>query len=72
MVQAAKITVFSINAVKAVLEELGPQFERASGHKLALRFAPTSQLKAQIEKGEAFDLAILTAAATAIKELGRS
>lgn len=63
-VQAAEITVFSTNAVKTVLEELGPQFERANGHKLAIRFAPTSELKAQIEKGEAFDLAILTAAAT--------
>ena len=62
-VKAAEITVFSTNAVKTVLEELGPQFERASGHRLAFRFAPTSVLKAQIEKGEAFDLAILTAAA---------
>ncbi len=62
--QAAEITVFSTNAFKTVLEDLGPQFERSSGHKLAMRFAPTSELKAQIERGEAFDLAILTAAAT--------
>lgn len=63
-VKAAEITVVCTNAVKTVLEELGPQFEGANGHKLAIRFAPTSELKAQIEKGEAFDLAILTAAAT--------
>jgi len=62
--QAAEITVYSTNAFKTVLEELAPQFERASGHRLALRFAATSEMKARIEKGEAFDLALLTAAAT--------
>ncbi len=61
--QAAEIRVLSTNAVKTVLEELGLQFERTSGHKLAFRFAPTAELKAQIEKGEPFDVAILTAAA---------
>ena len=63
-VQAAEITVFSTNAFKGVLEELVPQFERSSGHKVSLRFGPTSEMKARIEKGEAFDVAILTAAAT--------
>lgn len=63
-VQAAEIVVVSTNAVKTVLEELGPQFERATSHKLAIRFAPTSELKARIEKGEVCDVAILTSAAT--------
>ena len=60
---AAEIKVLSTNGVKTVLEELAPQFEKATGHKLVIRFAPAAELKAQIEKGEAFDLAILTAAA---------
>lgn len=60
---AADLTVVSTNAFKTVLEELGPQFERASGHKLTMRFASTSEMKARIEKGEAFDVAVLTAAA---------
>ena len=34
-VQAAEIKVLSSNAVKTVLEELGPQFEKSSGHKIA-------------------------------------
>jgi molybdate transport system substrate-binding protein len=63
-VHAAEITLFSTNAFKTVLDDLVPQFERSSGHKLTIRFGPTSELKAQIEKGETFDLAILTAAAT--------
>lgn len=60
--QAAEITVLSSNGVKTVLEELAPQFEKATRHKLVLRFAPAAELKTQIEKGDAFDLTILTAA----------
>ena len=61
-VQAAEIRVLSSNGVKTVLEELAPQVEKATRHKLLLNFAPAAELKAQIEKGEAFDLTILTAA----------
>jgi molybdate transport system substrate-binding protein len=64
MAQAAEIRVFSTNGVKTVVEELAPKFERATGHKLVVRFAPAAELKGEIEKGAAFDLAILTAAAT--------
>ena len=60
---AADLTVVSTNAFKTVLEELKPQFERASGHKLTMRFASTSDMKARIEKGEAFDVALLTVTA---------
>ena len=42
-----------------MLEELGPQFEKASGHKLKIEYGSTGPLKAQIEKGQAFDVAIL-------------
>ena len=49
--------------MKSVVEELAPQFEKATKHKLVFLFAPAAELKAQIEKGEAFDLTILTAAA---------
>jgi len=61
--QAAEIKVLSTNAVKSVLEELVPQFEKATSNKLVIRFAPAADLKVLIEKGEAFDVAILTAAA---------
>jgi molybdate transport system substrate-binding protein len=60
---AGDVRVLSTNAAKAVLEELAPQFEKATAHKLSIRFAPAADLKVQIEKGEAFDLAILTAPA---------
>ncbi len=64
MAQAAEIRVLSTNGVKTVVEELAPQFEKVTQHKLVVRFAPAAELKAEIEKGAAFDLAILTAAAT--------
>src|SRR5262245_13392279 len=60
--QTAEIRVFASNGMKAVLEELAPQFEKSTGYKLAFRFASAANLKGDIEKGEAFDLAILTAA----------
>lgn len=62
MAGGAEIQVLSTNGLKTVVQELGPQFERATQHKLAVRFAPAAELKGQIEKGAAFDLAILTAA----------
>jgi molybdate transport system substrate-binding protein len=64
MAQAAEIHVLSTNGVKTVVGELAPRFEKATGHKLVVRFAPAAELKGEIEKGAAFDLAILTAAAT--------
>jgi molybdate transport system substrate-binding protein len=61
-VHAADITVLASNGVKAVLQELAPRFESSTGHTLVFRFATAAELKAQIEKGETFDVAILTSA----------
>jgi 4-carboxymuconolactone decarboxylase len=55
------LTVLSSNATKAVVEELGPQFENTSKQKIVFKFGNSAELKARIEKGEAFDVAILTA-----------
>ena len=61
--QAAEVRVFSSNALKTVLEELAPRFEKATEHKLAFTFGTAVGLKGDIEKGAAFDVAILTAGA---------
>jgi len=58
--QAAEIKVLASTAVKTALEALGPQFEKATGNKVDLSFAPASVLKEKIEQGTAFDVAILT------------
>ena len=57
---AQSLTVLSSNATKALIEELGPQYEKATGQKLTLRFDNSAALRARIEKGEAFDVAVLT------------
>lgn len=62
-VLADQLTVYSTVAAKGALELITPEFERASGHTLQLKFGTAAELKAQIEKGAAFDVALLTSAA---------
>jgi molybdate transport system substrate-binding protein len=62
--QAAEIKVLASTALKTTLEELGPQFEKATENKLVFTFAPAAVLKTQIEQGAGFDVAMLTVAAT--------
>lgn len=57
---AAEVRVLSSNAAKTVLEELAPQFEKSSEHKLVLVFGTAAGLKTEIEKGAAVDVALLT------------
>ena len=45
--------------LKTSLDELGPQFERDTGHKLIVEYDGSSQLKRRLEAGEAFDLALI-------------
>ena len=56
---AAEIKVKSANPMTEVMKELGPQFERATGHRLAIQYEVAGKLKQQIEAGETFDVAIL-------------
>jgi molybdate transport system substrate-binding protein len=62
--QAAEIKVLASTAVKTTLEELGPQFEKATGNKVDFDFAPAAILKTKIDQGTAFDVAILTVPVT--------
>ena len=62
--QAAEIKVLASTAVKTTLEELGPQFEKATSNKVEFDFAPAAVLKAKIDGGAGFDVAILTALVT--------
>jgi molybdate transport system substrate-binding protein len=59
---AEEIRVISAVALADVLKEIGPQFERSTGHKLRMQFGPPVALKARVEAGETFDLVILTPA----------
>jgi molybdate transport system substrate-binding protein len=57
---ATDIKILSSVRMKAIMEELGPQFERTTGHKLVMNFGIANVLKRQIDAGEPFDVAILT------------
>jgi len=59
---AADIKVFCTNGVKAVVEELLPQFERTTGNKVVISYEPSTQIKKRIDAGEPFDLAMMTTA----------
>ena len=61
--QADAVRVLVSNGMKAAMEELRPQCERAIGHPLALQFDSTAGLKKKIESGEAFDVALVTSQA---------
>jgi molybdate transport system substrate-binding protein len=58
--EAAEVKVLSAAAMRPVMNELGLQFERATGHKLVIQFDVIGVLKRQIDAGERFDVAILT------------
>jgi molybdate transport system substrate-binding protein len=60
---AAEVKVISSNGLKSTLEQLAPAFEKATEHKLTFTWGAAVPLKAAIERGATFDLAVLTAAA---------
>lgn len=59
-VAAEQVTVLCSNGLKAVMLDLIPEFERASGHRVVLSFSVAAELKKRIDNGEAFDVAVLT------------
>jgi molybdate transport system substrate-binding protein len=59
MASAADIKLLTGFGLRPVLEEIGPEFERSTKHKLAIEYTSTFSSKRKIEAGEAFDVAIL-------------
>jgi len=56
---AAEIKVIASVGVRAVLTDLAPAFERASGHKVSIVYGTAVPLKRQIDSGETFDVVVL-------------
>jgi molybdate transport system substrate-binding protein len=65
---AAEVKILTAGAMKAVVLELVPAFEKETGHKAVVDNDTAGGLVKRIEGGEAFDLAIITPGA--IRELG--
>jgi len=61
--KAAEIKLMCSGAMRPALEELAPQFERASGHKLAISYASTGAIRERALAGDAGDLVIFAGAA---------
>src|SRR5262252_2302043 len=57
---SAEIKVLCSNGLREVFAELRPEFERASGHKVAVTYGLAAAFKQQIEAGEAFDVVVVT------------
>ena len=62
-VKRSELNVFTSNSMRAVLDQLGPEFERASGYKLGLSYSPAKAMLRRLAAGETADLAILSAPA---------
>jgi molybdate transport system substrate-binding protein len=58
--QNAPLHVLASRGVQAVVEDLLPQAEKAMGRKAAVVYSSSTDLKAKIEAGEPFDVAIVT------------
>jgi len=57
--RASELKLLSSGALKETLQDLLPQFEQASGHKVALALTGTAGIVSRMQKGEAADLVIL-------------
>jgi len=58
----AELKLFATNAVHSVLDDLVPQFESSSGHKVAIGYNTTAQTLGLIRDGQSADVVIATAA----------
>jgi molybdate transport system substrate-binding protein len=58
--RAERIAVLCSNGFKAVLQEVAPEFEKATKHEVAINYSVSAELRRRIEGGERFDVAILT------------
>jgi molybdate transport system substrate-binding protein len=57
--KAAEIKVLSALAMQPVMEDLGPKFERAAGHKLVITFAPLGGIVKLVQDGDPGDVVII-------------
>jgi molybdate transport system substrate-binding protein len=58
---AAEIKVIASGATKEIINEILPAFEKNSGHKVAIEFTGTANIKKRIAAGETYDLVIVGA-----------
>lgn len=58
--KAAEIKVLCAGAFLQVVEAALPDFEKTTGHKVTVERGTAGQLKDRVERGDAFDVAVIT------------
>ena len=58
--RAADVSVIASTAMREVLDELVPMFERASGHKVTVTFLSGAVLPGKVREGAPADLVVTT------------
>jgi molybdate transport system substrate-binding protein len=58
-VGAAEVKVLSAIGMRQAMEDLGPKFERATGHKLVIEFAAGGVIVKRVQSGETADVVLL-------------
>ncbi len=61
--ETAELKVLSAIGMQSVMEDVGPKFERATGHKLAVSFATAGATVKRVQGGEPTDVVINTQSA---------
>src|SRR5438067_9412138 len=56
---AAEVTLIAPGGIRAAVEQMIPAFEKKTGHKVKATFGSGNGTKAQITKGDAFDVPIV-------------
>src|SRR5258708_36777675 len=56
---AAEVTLIAPGGIRAAVEQMIPAFEKKTGHKVKATFGSGNGTKAQIAKGDAFDVPIV-------------
>lgn len=57
--EAAEVRVLSGYGTRAVMIDVGPKFEQATGHKLAIKFATPREIEKRIQDRETADVVIV-------------
>jgi molybdate transport system substrate-binding protein len=58
-VHGAELRIFGSRVTRMILDDVGPKFERTTGHRLVVLTDVAAVMKRRIESGEPFDLAVL-------------
>jgi molybdate transport system substrate-binding protein len=69
--RAAEIRVLITTAMKAAIDDLGPAFERTSGHTLRVTYGPSGALAKRVADGETLDLVIIAGGVDDLVRQGR-